>query len=150
METTSTAVTSIRRRNDVEKSTWKTHRYFVDFESWIYVEISTSNRYHNFHVDSPFKIDEILMKFPRGISTSNRWWIDEDVSIGLLMEACALNNLWCYYTENDVATKVRGRRYDYSRKDRSSRSQMFFKIGALKNLRNFTKKHVLESLKLQA
>ena len=27
------------------------------------------------------------------------------------MEACALNNLLCYYTENDVCMKVRGRRY---------------------------------------
>ena len=26
--------------------------------------------------------------------------------------ACVLNNLLCYYTENDVSTKVRGRRYD--------------------------------------
>ena len=32
---------------------------------------------------SPFKIDEILTNFPRGISTSNRWRIDEDVWIGL-------------------------------------------------------------------
>ena len=82
METASTEVTSIRRRNNVEKSTWKTHRYFVDFESRIHVKISTSNRCHNFHVDSPFKIDVISTNFPRGISTSNRWRIDEDVSIG--------------------------------------------------------------------
>ena len=32
METVSTAVTLIRYRNDIEKSTWRTHRYFVDFE----------------------------------------------------------------------------------------------------------------------
>ena len=56
IETASTEVTSIQRRNNVEKSKWKTHRYFVDFESRIHVEISTSNRCHNFHVDSPFKI----------------------------------------------------------------------------------------------
>ena len=74
METVSTEVTSIRRRSNVEKSTWNTHQYFVDFESQIHVEISTSNRCYNFHVDSPFKIDVI--------STSNRWRIDEDVSIG--------------------------------------------------------------------
>ena len=54
METASTALTSIRRRNGIVKSTWRTHRYFVDFESQIHVEISTSNR----------------------------WRIDEDVSIG--------------------------------------------------------------------
>ena len=82
METASTEVTSIRRRSDSEKSTWRTHQYFVDFESRIHVEISTSNRCHNFHVDSPFKIDVISTNFPCGISTSNRWWIDEDLSIG--------------------------------------------------------------------
>ena len=82
LETDSTAVTSIRHRNDIEKSTWKTHRYFGDFESRIHAEISTSNLCHNFHVDSPFKIDEISTNFPRGISTSNRWRIDEDVPIG--------------------------------------------------------------------
>ena len=43
METASTAVTSIQRQNDKEKSTWRTHRYFVDFESGTHVEISTSN-----------------------------------------------------------------------------------------------------------
>ena len=43
---------------------------------------STSNRCHNFHVDSPFKMDVISTNFPRGISTSNRWWIEEDMSIG--------------------------------------------------------------------
>ena len=59
METASTEITSIRRRNDIENSTWRTHRYFVGFESRIHVEISTSNRCHNFHVDSPFKIDVI-------------------------------------------------------------------------------------------
>ena len=82
METASTEVTSIWRRNDIEKSTWRTHRYFVDFESRIHVEIPTPNRCYNFHVDSPFKIDVISINFPRGISKSNRWWIDEDVSIG--------------------------------------------------------------------
>ena len=46
---------------------------FVDFESRIQVEISTRNRCHNFHMDSPFKIDEISTNFPRGISTSDQW-----------------------------------------------------------------------------
>ena len=71
VETASTEVTSILRRNDIEKSTWKTHQYFVDFESRIHVEFSTSNRCHNFHVDSPFKTDVTLTNFPGGISTSN-------------------------------------------------------------------------------
>ena len=52
------------------------------------------------------------------------------------MEACALNNLLCYYTGNDVFTKVGGRRYDYvsfvNRKGRNSRSQVFFKTDAFK------------------
>ena len=81
METASTAVTSIRRRNYIEKFMWRTHRYFVDFESRIHVEIFTLNRCPNFHVDLPFKIDEISTNFPRRISTSNRWQIDGDVSI---------------------------------------------------------------------
>ena len=82
METANTEVTSILRRNNIEKSMWKTYRYFVDFESRIHVDISTSNRCHNFHIDSPFKIDVTLTNFPGGILTSNRWQIDEDVSIG--------------------------------------------------------------------
>ena len=87
MEKASTEVMSIWRRNNVKKSTWRTHRYFVDFESRIHVEISMSNRRHNFHVDSSFKIYVISTNFPRGISTSNRWQIDEDVSIGTIFTA---------------------------------------------------------------
>ena len=83
-ETASKAVTSIRYRNDIEKSMSKTHWYFVDFESQIQVEISTLNRCHNFHVDSPFKIDEISTNIPRGVMTSNRWQIHEDVYIGMV------------------------------------------------------------------
>ena len=82
METESTEVTSIQRRNDIGKSTSGTHRYFIDFESRIHVEISISNQRHSFRVDSYFKIDEISTNFPRGISTSSRWRIDEDVFIG--------------------------------------------------------------------
>ena len=84
METASTELTSNWRRKETEKSTWKTHRYFNDFEKRIHVEISTLSRCYNFHMDLPFKIDEISTKFTRGISTSNRWVIDEDVSIGVL------------------------------------------------------------------
>ena len=82
METTNTEVTWIRRRYDIENSTWKTHQYFVDFEGRIHNAISTSNRCHNFHVESPFRIDVISTNFPRGISTSNRWRIDEAKSTG--------------------------------------------------------------------
>ena len=83
MKTPDPEVTLILPRNYIEKSTWRTHRYFVDFQSRINVEIFTLNRCHNFHLDSSFKIDVISTNFPRGISTSNRWQIDEDVSIGL-------------------------------------------------------------------
>ena len=64
METASTEVTSIRRRHDIEKFTWRTHRFSFDFESQIHVEISTSNGCHDFHVESPFKIDVISTNFP--------------------------------------------------------------------------------------
>ena len=84
METASTEVTSIRRRNDIEKSAWRTLRYFVDFESRIHDEISTSNRCHDFYENLSFKIDEISTKFPLGNSTSNRWRIEEDTSIWYL------------------------------------------------------------------
>ena len=40
MEPGSTGVTLIRRRKDTEKSTWRTHRYFVHFESRIHVKFT--------------------------------------------------------------------------------------------------------------
>ena len=60
-------------------------RYFVDFESRNHFEISTLNRCHNFHVDSPFKIAIISTNtnIPCGILTTNHGQIDEDVSIVL-------------------------------------------------------------------
>ena len=82
METATTEVMSNRRRNDIEKSNWRTHQYFVGFKSWFHVEISTSNWCHNFYVDSLFKIDVISKNFPRANWKSNRWRIDEEVSIG--------------------------------------------------------------------
>ena len=103
METASTEVTSIRRRNNVEKSTKRTHRYFVDFESRIQVEISTSNWCHGFHVDLPFKIYVISTNFPRGISTSNRWRIDEDVSIVLTSVHLAFRTLGLNLPLSDIA-----------------------------------------------
>ena len=78
-----TAVSSVWCRHDIEKSTCRTNRYFVDFKSQNHVEIITLNRCHNFHVQLLFKIDEISTNFPCRISTSNRWRIDEDVSIGM-------------------------------------------------------------------
>ena len=57
METVSTEVVSIRRWNDREKSTWKTHRYFVGFDSRVHLEFSSSNRYSNFHVEVRHRID---------------------------------------------------------------------------------------------
>ena len=38
IETVSTENMSIRHRNNAEKSTWRTRRYFVDFESRLHVE----------------------------------------------------------------------------------------------------------------
>ena len=32
METASKAVTLIRRQNDIEKSMWRNHRYFIDLK----------------------------------------------------------------------------------------------------------------------
>ena len=81
-QATSLEVTSIRHRNDIEKSTWRTHRYFIDFESRIDAELSTSNRCHLFHVHLPFIINEISTNFRCGISMSNRWRIDENVPTG--------------------------------------------------------------------
>ena len=52
METTSTEVMSIWHRNDIEKSTWRSHRYFVDFESRIHVEL-------------------MWIEFPRGFAVQN-------------------------------------------------------------------------------
>ena len=43
METYSAGVMSIRRRNDIEKSTWRIHQYFADIESRIHIRISTLN-----------------------------------------------------------------------------------------------------------
>ena len=62
-KTSSKVVTSIQHLNDIEKSTRETHQYFVEFESQIHVQISTSNQCHTFHVDFPFKINEILTNF---------------------------------------------------------------------------------------
>ena len=89
METTCTKAMSIWRRNNIEKSTWRTHQCFVDFESLIHVEISMSKRCHNFHLDSPFKSDIISTNFPRGISMSNRLRIDENVYIGMFKDIYA-------------------------------------------------------------
>ena len=75
----------------------------IDISSILKVE-STSNRCHNFHVDSPFKIDVIFTNFPRGISTSNRWLIDEDVSIGIAAGIICLSEkifpTWWYLQRN--------------------------------------------------
>ena len=67
MQTMSATVTSIQRRNNVEKSTGRVRRYFVNYESQIHDEISTSNRFHNIHVNPSFKTDEISTNSLRGI-----------------------------------------------------------------------------------
>ena len=122
METVSTEVTSVWRRNDIEKSTCKTHRYFVDFESRIQIEISMSNRCHTFHVDSPFKIDVISTNFPRGISTSNRWRINEDVSIGFIPFILSEGNFIniCFISMNSGLNTLSKYRYFYLSKNITS------------------------------
>ena len=70
-------------RFDVEMTKKNPRGELIDILSILKVE-STSNRCHNFQVDSPFKIDVISTNFPRGISTSNRRRMDKDVSIGYL------------------------------------------------------------------
>ena len=71
-ETAKTEAKSIEPRNDIEKSTWKTHRYFVDFESQI-------------HVKFPRRIDVIIstwirlsksMKSQQTFQVEFRRWID--------------------------------------------------------------------------
>ena len=62
MEAASTIVTPIQRRNDIEKSTWRTHRYFHQFLS--------SNPRRNFFVKS-------MSEFLRGFAFQNWWNIDE-------------------------------------------------------------------------
>ena len=114
LETENTAVTLIRHRNEIEKSTWRTHRYFIDFATRLHVEISTSNRCHNFHVDSLFKIDEISTNFLCGISTSNRWQIDEDVSIGvaLVVVAAATAGSLSHLKSNFISQLIKSKSSD--------------------------------------
>ena len=75
---------------------------------------------------------------------------------GVIIEKCALNNLLCYYTKKmmtprksktDVRVSTKSEEelwlsFVNSKKGRSSRSQIFFKIGVLKNFANFTGKHL--------
>ena len=65
-----------------EKKTWKSHRYFIDFESSISIELSTSNWCLCFDLDLRFIIDEMLTNFLCRIFMSNRWRIDKNVSDG--------------------------------------------------------------------
>ena len=84
-ETVSKAVTSIWHGNNIEKSTWKTDRYFGDFESRFHVEISTLKRCHNFDVDSHFKISETQWTFPMEF---RRWIYGESIKM------CPLGVKW--------------------------------------------------------
>ena len=82
--TASKSVTSVRHRIDIVKYMRRTHRHFVDFQSRIHIEISTSNRCHNFHVNSPFILDEISTNFPRGISRCVHVWLEELIKLYLM------------------------------------------------------------------
>ena len=70
------------RRFDVETTQKNPQGELINISSILEVK-PTSKRCHNFHVDSPFKINEISANIQRGNSTLNRWQIDEYVSIGL-------------------------------------------------------------------
>ena len=84
-------VMPIRHRNNIEISMWKNRWYFINFESQIDVELNTWNWCHLFDVDLPSITDETSTNFQRGVSMSNRWRIDEDVSIGLLLRPLLWN-----------------------------------------------------------
>ena len=71
----------IRHWKVIEKYTWRTHRYFVNFESWIDVELFTSNRCHSLHVDLPFLVHEISTDCQCGFSLSNQQRMDWKSSI---------------------------------------------------------------------
>ena len=64
---------SIPHQSDIEKTTWKTHRYFIDFESQINNELTTLNQLHLFHEDWPFIIDEISTDFQSGLTNQERF-----------------------------------------------------------------------------
>ena len=49
-QTSSLEVTLIRHRSNIEKLTWRTHRYFINFKSRIDFELSTLSRCHPFHL----------------------------------------------------------------------------------------------------
>ena len=52
----------VRHRNNIEKTMWKTHQCFIDFESQMDIELSTANQYL-FPKDLPFIINELLPDF---------------------------------------------------------------------------------------
>lgn len=82
-QTTSLDVVSIRCQNNMDKSTWRNGRYFIEFEIQVDVGLSTWNQCHLFDVNSFFIIDEISTNFRYVILMLNRWQIEEDVSIGI-------------------------------------------------------------------
>ena len=61
------AIMSIRDRNDIEI-------YVELINIWSILKVESTSKFPRRidDVDSPFKIDEISAKFPRGISTSNQ------------------------------------------------------------------------------
>ena len=86
METPSTEVTSIWRRNDIEKFMWKTHRYFIDFESRIHVELMSYfphgfafQNWCDFHELSTRNFDvELMANWRRcahwNLNSMTSWW----------------------------------------------------------------------------
>ena len=70
-------VTLIGHRNEIEK----THRYFIDFQSQIYVELFIPNHCLPFQVDSVFIIDEVLADFRRESMFNGRTCVHLKASI---------------------------------------------------------------------
>ena len=70
-------VTLSGHRNEIEK----THRYFIDFQSQIYVELFIPNHCLPFQVDSVFIIDEVLADFRRESMFNGRTCVHLKASI---------------------------------------------------------------------
>lgn len=64
----------------IQRGGWRASKYFINFESWIYIELSTSNRFLCFDPYLSFIFKKILTNnFRFKIWTSNTWQIDKNV-----------------------------------------------------------------------
>ena len=79
-------VTLIGHRNEIEK----THRFFIDFQSQIYVELFIPNHCLPFQVDSGFIIDEVLADFRRESMFNGRRYVHLKASIPFIVKVLIL------------------------------------------------------------